>query len=62
MLEDDITSPKDESLFHQGPSLRASMIMPDTDPDWNELIRGSFPQDFGTIRATDTVRHNQQVL
>ena len=30
--------------------------------DWNELIRESIPEDYGTIRGTDTNREHMENL
>ena len=68
---------QDESLFMQepSPSLRCSIIqkqgsgvggvvdLNDQDVNWNELlVRESFPDDYGTIRPTDTHRERQQEI
>ena len=65
---------QDESLFMQepSPSLRCSIIQKqgsnivdinEQDVNWNELlVRESFPDDYGTIRPTDTHRERNQEI
>ena len=66
--------PQDESLFMQepSPSLRCSVIqkqgsnvvdMADKDVNWNDLlVRESFPDDYGTIRPSDTHRERNESI